>query len=176
VFVLSILPDVDLLIPGLKHRGAIHSVILQTIVFIPFFLYYKKQTMPYYVALVQHSLLGDYLVGGGVQIFWPLTASYYGFDVPITSLAGTILELAGFVVAVVLMFFSGDLHEMLFKPRKENLLLLLPCGAILASVFLFWRNSIPAVLLVPHLMFLAIFTVAILASFRNFVFNCFQLS
>jgi membrane-bound metal-dependent hydrolase YbcI (DUF457 family) len=43
LFFASIVPDVDFLL-GLEHRGPTHSLILQTAVFIPIFLAYKKRS------------------------------------------------------------------------------------------------------------------------------------
>src|SRR5512136_2933903 len=61
LFVLSILPDVDILaehVSGLHellpHRGPLHSVLVMLIVFIPIFAVYRKKALPYFIALISH--------------------------------------------------------------------------------------------------------------------------
>ncbi|MEM2111556.1 MAG: metal-dependent hydrolase [Candidatus Bathyarchaeia archaeon] len=175
VFLLSVLPDIDLLIPAFSHRSMTHSIILLTILFAPVLLIYRKKGIPYFAAMAQHVLLGDYLVGGGVQIFWPINRGFYGYDLSLVSLVNILLEFIGFVIAVVVMFFSRDLHVLLFKPKKENFILLLPCGAIFASMLLFWSSSLPVALIVSHFVFLAIFVVAVISTFKTFFSHFRQL-
>src|SRR4030067_1789293 len=73
LMVLSIIPDIDLLF-GLEgfHRGPTHSVITALLIFVPFFVFYRQKAIPYFLALVSHSLIGDLLIGGNLQLFWPL--------------------------------------------------------------------------------------------------------
>ena len=54
LFLASVFPDIDLLIPGLEHRGPLHSVV---------FFFVKKRVAPYFVAVIQHSIIGDFLTG-----------------------------------------------------------------------------------------------------------------
>jgi len=68
LFLASVFPDIDILIPGLEHRGPLHSVILFCLIFLPIFAIYKKRAAPYFVAVIQHIIIGDYLIGGDLQL------------------------------------------------------------------------------------------------------------
>ena len=75
VLVLSIIPDIDILGGEAFHRGPTHSLILAVLVFIPIFTLFRKQAIPYFLALVSHSLIGDLFIGGNLELFWPLSTS-----------------------------------------------------------------------------------------------------
>ena len=161
VFLLSLLPDADLLFfHDLLHRGITHSIIFLTVVFIPAFLLYRKRSVPYFVAVVQHSLLGDFITGGGAQIFWPLATGFYGLNVSMESNLSIGIEIGGFLIAILVMIFTKDLLK-LFKPERKNLLLILPGGAVLVSAVLSWINAASIALLIAHGVFLMIFTVSV---------------
>jgi membrane-bound metal-dependent hydrolase YbcI (DUF457 family) len=87
LLVLSILPDVDIIydfINGTEiHRGPTHSIVVAALAFIPIFIIYRKKAIPYFLALISHPLLGDFFIGGKLQLFWPLSTNQYDF----TSLA-----------------------------------------------------------------------------------------
>jgi len=161
VFLLSLLPDADLLVHGLLHRGATHSIIVLTVVFIPVFLFYRKHGVPYFIAIVQHSFPGDFLTGEGAQIFWPLTTRFYGLDVSMASLPAIAVETGGFLIAITVMIFTKDLFKLL-KPQMKNLLLILPGGAVLVSAVLSWINAASIVLLIAHGIFFVIFAASVL--------------
>ena len=77
VWFISILPDFDIVLSSLIiHRGPTHSIVSMSVLFIPFYLYYKRG-FNYFVALLTHSLLGDYFTFYGIQLFWPLNKSWY---------------------------------------------------------------------------------------------------
>jgi membrane-bound metal-dependent hydrolase YbcI (DUF457 family) len=168
IFFLSVLPDIDVLIPDLNHRGPLHSIIIITLAFIPFFLYYKKQAGPSYVAIAQHSLIGDYFSGGGVQLLWPLSTRFFGLNLALVSQTSISVELISFIVAIIILLVTKDM-TVLLKPKKENMFLLLPEGAILGSIFLSWSFGLSLELLVAHLVFFIIFAVAIFSSLKSTV-------
>ncbi len=56
----SVLPDVDLLLRFLAHRGPTHSLITITVLMVPFFAVYRKRALPYYAAMLSHILIGDF--------------------------------------------------------------------------------------------------------------------
>jgi len=60
IITLSVLPDVDLFIPGLTHMGPTHSVIIAVLVFGPFIFVYGKVMIPYFMAYTSHIILGDF--------------------------------------------------------------------------------------------------------------------
>jgi len=165
VFFLSLIPDVDLLIPGLVHRGITHSIIILTLVFIPIFLYYQKTSIPYFVAITQHSLVGDFFMGR-IQMFWPLTSNWYGSGINVRSFTNISIEWASFLLAMIVLTKTNDLR-LLFKSEKSNLLLIVPSGAILISSIISARaiglsQRAPTELLIPHLIFLTVFTFSIM--------------
>jgi membrane-bound metal-dependent hydrolase YbcI (DUF457 family) len=155
----SVIPDVDLILRFLMHRGPTHSIITMTVLMIPFFVVYKKQSLPYYVALLSHSLIGDFLTGG-VQLFWPLSNNWFGiFNIDVRSLANVSAELVLFVISLSLMLKLGDLRTLL-KPGNRNLWLIIPFGAVLGPMIQLGRgmeSSLPLLLLVPSLFYLVLF-------------------
>ena len=156
IFFLSLIPDVDLLIPGLVHRGATHSIIVLTLVFIPIFLFYRKTGIPYFVAITQHALVGDFFMGG-IQMFWPLASNWYGWGIDVLSFTNISMEWASFLLAMIVLTKTNDLR-LLFKSQRSNLLLTIPSGAIFVSSFISMSERAPIGLLIPHLIFLTVFT------------------
>ncbi len=170
LFVLSILPDVDILAEHvsvlhelLPHRGPLHSVLLWLIVFIPIFALYRKRALPYFIALISHPLIGDYLTGGNLQLFWPLTSQTFGTTTSITSPQNVAMELVLFISAFALLFVSRDL-QALFRPRLSNLLLAIPTFTVLLPVFLSYPLQVPIVLVFPHLIYMVVFIASIVIS------------
>lgn len=160
IFFLSLIPDVDLLIPGLVHRGITHSIIVLTLVFMPIFLFYRKTSIPYFVAVAQHSLVGDFFMGG-IQMFWPLTSNWYGYRFHVLSFTNISIEWASFLLAMIVLTKTNDLR-LLFRSQKSNLLLIVPSGGIFVSSIIGMSKAAPIGLLFPHLMFLAVFTFSIM--------------
>jgi len=160
IFFLSLIPDVDLLIPGLVHRGITHSIIVLTLMFIPIFLFYRKTSIPYFVAIVQHSLVGDFFTGR-TQIFWPLTSIFYGCGIDVLSFTNISIEWASFLLAMIVLTKTNDLR-LLLKSAKSNLLLTIPSGAIFVSSIIGMSQEAPIELLIPHLIFLTVFTFSIM--------------
>ncbi len=82
LLVLSILPDIDIafqtLTGSIIHRGPTHSLIVALVIFTPFFILYGKRAVPYFLAFISH-FLGDFFIGGQLQLFWPLSTSNFGF-------------------------------------------------------------------------------------------------
>jgi membrane-bound metal-dependent hydrolase YbcI (DUF457 family) len=160
----SIISDFDLLIPGLEHRGPTHSFILLTLLFLPLFIIYGKKVVPYFVALVQHSLVGDY-VTGGVQLLWPLTTHIYGVVLEATSITAVVLEWVFFLASLAIMLKMKDL-QMLLQRHPSNLLLSVPIATVLLPTIAGFPLSVPPELVVPHLIYLTLFTVSILLDFK----------
>jgi len=73
LMVLSIIPDADIIFDQLTgaqlHRGPSHSVVVAVIAFIPFFIVYRKRALPYFIALISHSLMAFFLKN--VWIYFP---------------------------------------------------------------------------------------------------------
>ena len=104
IFFVSISPDIDIVIPNLLHRGPTHSVILVLVFFIPIFIFYKEG-FPYLVALLSHSLVGDYLTRPGCMLFWPLSNEWFIYTNAWStgSSFGIFLEILLFVLMLIII-------------------------------------------------------------------------
>jgi len=169
IFLLSIIPDIDIIIPGVEHRTITHSIIMSIIVFLPFFMFYKTKAVPYFVALAQHSLVGDFITGGthggGTQLLWPITSTMYGLPVDIFSLTNIVLEWSSFLLAGVIMFKTKDVQKML-KGGVSDLPLSVPTLTVLLPIFFHFPLLIPFELLIPHIAYLILFALSIANIFR----------
>jgi membrane-bound metal-dependent hydrolase YbcI (DUF457 family) len=168
VLTLSIIPDADIIIgQGVYHRGPTHSIILAFLVFLPAFVIYKKTAIPYFIALIQHSLLGDYITGGNIQLFWPLVLRGYGTDwLNITSPANITIEWSLFLGSVLIMFKAKDLHALL-RPKKSNLILTIPTLTVLLPTLLDFPLHVPIWLMPPHMFYLVLFLASLSISTRK---------
>jgi membrane-bound metal-dependent hydrolase YbcI (DUF457 family) len=165
LMVLSILPDVDIL-AGITnfHRGPTHSLITATLVFIPVFLIYHKKALPYFLALVSHSL-ADLLIGGNLQLFWPLITKPIYIPKPfpiiaITSSLNVAIETTLFAITIAILFLTKDYKQFL-KKKLTNLTLIIPITTVLLPTFLAYPLEVPAILILPHLFYLILFVIAI---------------
>jgi membrane-bound metal-dependent hydrolase YbcI (DUF457 family) len=173
VLTLSVVPDIDiLLIPFLRdpyiHRGPTHSIIIAFLVFIPIFIIHHKSALPYFVALVQHSLIGDYVAGGegGTQLLWPLTLNHYGMKIGIESPINITLEWTTFLISAILILKTRDI-DMLLKPHNSNLILIVPTFTVLLPTLLAYPINVPLALIPPHIICLILFTASLLIDIRK---------
>jgi membrane-bound metal-dependent hydrolase YbcI (DUF457 family) len=135
LLVLSILPDIDIVFDFLTgsqlHRGPTHSIVVAALAFIPIFVIYRKKAIPYFLALISHSLIGDFFIGGNLQLLWPLSKTEFGLHelgsayISIFSPINIALELMLFVLAMVVLFKSADWKAFL-KKDMTNLVLVIP--------------------------------------------------
>lgn len=111
VWFFSILPDFDVFIPIIEHRGATHSITLIAIFAIPVLLKYTQGT-PYLVAFASHSIIGDYFTSYGTKLFWPFSNDWYkaDFTLRVGAPLETMLELTLFTIMIILI-----IHERYFK-------------------------------------------------------------
>jgi len=158
---LSVIPDIDILIPFLEHRGPAHSIITLFMVFIPIFAIYRKKAIPYFLALIQHPLIGDYITGGRIQLLWPLTTQYYGMEICIKSQTNITLEWIVFLTSIIIMLKAKDTVTF-FQPHKSNLILVIPTFTVLLPTFLSFPLNVPAWLIPPHLAYISIFSASII--------------
>jgi hypothetical protein len=70
-------------------------------------VYWKRGSLPYVVAVLQHLVVGDFLVGR-VPLFLPLSNVRVGLNLGLPSVADAILESGSVVVAILVMWRSGD--------------------------------------------------------------------
>ena len=171
VLVLSILPDIDIIFDFFfrseVHRGPTHSIIMVILVFIPFFVLYRKKAIPYFAALLSHSLIGDLLIGGQLQLLWPLSASEFGLCalgfpyINIYSPINVALEFTLFAIALGVMLKTRDLFH-LFRNNKLNLILIVPIFTVLLPTFASYPLHVPILLVLPHLFYLIMFAISVL--------------
>ena len=160
LFLVSVLPDVDLLIPGLHHRGPMHSVVLFFLLFLPAFILFKKRAIPYFVALTQHSLIGDYITGW-TQLLWPITTNWYGLGMEITSLTNILIEWTLFLTSTATLLKTKDAW-LLFQQHPSNMILAIPVLTVLLPTLLSFPIYVSPQLVIPHLIYMALFTFSIL--------------
>jgi membrane-bound metal-dependent hydrolase YbcI (DUF457 family) len=171
ILVLSIIPDVDIILEFLLrsplHRGPTHSIIIAILVFIPFFVLYRKKAIPYFAALASHSLIGDFFIGGQLQLLWPLSTSEFGLyelGFPYINIYNPIdiaLEFALFVIALIVMLKTRDLFHF-FRNSKLNLVLAIPIFTVLLPTFASYPLRVPLLLVLPHLFYLVLFSISVL--------------
>jgi membrane-bound metal-dependent hydrolase YbcI (DUF457 family) len=164
----SVLPDIDLLLRFIMHRGPTHSLITITLLMIPFFVVYRKQAIPYYAALLSHILIGD-LFTSGIQLFWPLSNSLFGvLDIDVASLSTAITELTLFSLTLPIVYKLGDLQTLL-KPHNKNWALIIPLGTVLGPLLTISRDldaALPTLLIVPSLFFVILFAYSIFVELK----------
>jgi len=175
VLTLSVIPDIDILaehVPALalilQHRGPAHSFVVLFIIFIPFFVLYRKTAVPYFIALVQHALIGDYLTGGGLQLFWPISQQRFGLaGASIMSAENVALEFSLFVVSIAILLITRDMVA-LFQAHRVNIILMIPIFTVLLPTFLSYPLSVPAWLIVPHLVYMVLFAASVIFELPRF--------
>ena len=165
IFLASVLPDIDLLIPGLYHRGPLHSIIVYCLLFLPIFLFYRKKAAPYFLAVIQHLIIGDYITGG-TQLLWPVTNAMYTLDIGTTSLTNIALEWTLFITSIFIMFKTNDVLPIL-KPHPSNLILLISVLTVLLPTVISFPVYVAIALLIPHLVYLTIFGFSILIDLKT---------
>ena len=190
LLVFSILPDADIIYDFLTgsdiHRGPTHSIVVAIIAFIPLFIIYRKNAVPYFLALISHPLIGDFFIGGRLQLFWPFSTNQYGlhelgsYYIGITDPVNIALELSLFVIATFVLYKSGD-WKVFFKSNKTNLVLLIPIATVLLPSTIGYPFSAPLLLTEPllaiaHLFYLILFSIAILKTLSYMYKKQFQQS
>lgn len=160
ILTLSVIPDIDILVPFLTHRGPTHSVIVSVILFAPLFLKMRREALPYFVALIQHSLVGDFLVGE-TQLLWPVSSTFFGITINMESTTSIVFEWALFTLFTVMLVKSGD-WKILLYPHRANIILVVPLVAVVLPTFLAYPLNVPLLLMPPHLFFAALLTLSIM--------------
>jgi hypothetical protein len=181
ILVLSIIPDIDIIFERLFmtmiHRGPTHSIVIAILVFIPIFALYRQKALPYFIALASHAMIGDFLIGGHVQLLWPLSTNQFGlYFISIFSTLNVTLELTLFMISTLIMFKTKD-WQVFFKNNKSNLVLIIPIFTVLLPTFIGYPFSVPLLFTVPilalaHLFYLILFSVSVgIVLHRNINFH-----
>jgi membrane-bound metal-dependent hydrolase YbcI (DUF457 family) len=177
IMVLSMIPDIDIIFMPSMHRGPTHSIISAFIVFIPFFIVYRKQAAPYFIALISHSLIADFFIGGRIQLFWPLTTQQFGlhelgsFYINIEDPVNVALELTLFLIATIIMFKTKDILQF-FQKNKSNLVLIIPIFTVLLPTFVGYPLDVPLLETLPaeavaHLFYIVLFVISVLIALNG---------
>jgi hypothetical protein len=171
ILALSVIPDIDILFyPVIEHRGPIHSIVVILAVFLPFFFVYRKAAVPYCIAVIQHSLVGDFLAGGRIRLFWPITSQYFGTNISIRSPTNVANEWMFFLIASAVMIAAKDIHRLL-RPAKTSLILAIPTFTVLLPTVLEYPLNVPLWLMPPHVFYLILFLTAIVATLLDREFH-----
>ena len=171
ILTLSVIPDVDLIFQFFLriplHRGPTHSLISAILVFIPFFWIYRQKAAPYFAALASHSMIGDFFIGGQIQLLWPLSTNEYGFrGISILDPINIALEFTLFVITLIAMFKTRDILRF-FGNSKLNLILTIPIFTVLLPTFVSYPLYVPFLLVVPHLFYLVLFSISVLIALKG---------
>lgn len=166
IFTLSVLPDFDLLFPNLLvHRGATHSLFFSLLIFLPFFLIYRKKAFPYFIVLLSHPLIGDiYSNVDGIQLLWPFSTDWLAISrISNISALSVGFELALFFVSSIIMVYNNEFQKSFFD--NSRIYWLIPLGSVLGPLLIGSINSLyylPFLLVIPSLFYLAIFSIPVL--------------
>ena len=181
LLVLSILPDVDIIYDFLTgaeiHRGPTHSIVIATLAFIPIFIIYRKKAIPYFLALISHPLIGDFFIGGQLQLFWPFSTTEYGlhelgsYYIRITDPVNIAAELILFAIATLVLYKTSD-WKAFFTDNKTNLVLIIPIATVLLPSTIGYPFNAPLLLTQPtlalaHLFYLVLFSIAVIKTLTS---------
>lgn len=138
---LGALPDVDVLLGGLgiEHRGITHSVLFWSLVFVPVFFKYRKKSIPYFVAVIQHILFGD-LVVNRTDPFWPFGFNV-GLRVDLFSIENILLEIAGLAIFLILATRKNE-RKIFIGINRRNLLCVLPLLSLVTFLLFIYQQDI----------------------------------
>ena len=136
VLLLAALPDVDLLlgIVGVQHRTWTHSILIWSLVFAPFLIIFRKRSIPYFLAPIQHLLFGDVIVGAWNKPLWPLSSFNVALGYGLLSYENIVLEGAGLAIFLVLMFATKSGRMDFFKNSRHRTLIILAIVPLAAFV------------------------------------------
>jgi len=126
---------------------------------------YRERAAPYFMAMAQHSILGDYITGGGTQLLWPLIPQWYGIGIQMMSLANVFIEWALFLMFMTIMFKTKDIR-ILFQRHASNILLSIPILTVLLPTLLSFPVSVPLELVIPHIIYLILFAFSTIIDFQ----------
>jgi len=121
------------------------NVIVSCPLFLPAFILFGKRATPYFVALIQPSLIGDYLTGAGIQLLWPIASYWYGLGVEIISQTNIFTEWILFLTSIAIMLKTKD-ARLPFQRHPSNLTISIPVLTVLLPTFL----SFPFTSMIPE--------------------------
>ncbi len=186
VLMLGVLPDIDLFLEGfgVGHHTFFHSIFFWVALFVPALVIFRWKVVPYLAAVVQHFAFGDLLVGE-VMLFWPVDLSYFGLNTSMFSVFDVILEAAGLLLAVGIMYFNGDLKRLV-SVTLDNLFMFFPLLALVSSMLFFtvdwpiipliayiWGSPILTTIVIMHLILTAFLSISFFQGLRKIKIRTF---
>jgi hypothetical protein len=139
-----------------------------SLVFVPIFIIFRARAIPYFVALIQHFLVGDFIAGSNTQILWPVTTHYYGLNIDINSPTNIAIEWTIFLISIAVMARTKDIANLLSQ-RNSNLILTIPTFTVLLPTVVAYPMGVPLELVPPHVAYLVIFLASIIIVCRKFL-------
>lgn len=146
VLIGSLLPDIDLLIPSLSHRGITHSLLFIGVISGLIRFKDKKKSIMFFLGASSHLFL-DSLTYSGLELFWPLPMDF-GFSlVSASSPAANLLVIS---VSIIVLWNKETIQNFLKRLRPEKIRKVtyaLVGSWILVLAFLgFFHSGIPTTL------------------------------
>jgi len=184
VLMLGVLPDFDLFLHGLGvvHHSFTHSLFFWFLMFAPVLAVFRRRSIPYLVAVVQHFAFGDLMVGDAM-ILWPFSTSYFGFNIAMPSFPDVALETAGLLLAAGIVYLNGDLRRLL-SANTRNISMYLPLTALLASMLFFavdrpiapliayiWSRKLLTIIVLEHVILATFLAVSTAQGLRGLISN-----
>lgn len=147
---LAALPDIDLVLGifGIQHRTWTHSMLFWSLAFIPFFIKYKRTSIPYFAAVISHILLGDAIVGRN-NPFWPIGNFNFSLGYNLLSIQNIALEAAGLAIFLIWVLKSDDTRISFFG-KNRHLWSILPIVPLVGFVMFVYSYEITAGILQEH--------------------------
>jgi hypothetical protein len=184
VLLLGILPDIDLFLGsyGVYHHTFFHSIFFWFIFFLPAMISLGwKLVVPYFAALLQHFVFGDFLVGD-VMLFWPFDYGFFGFNSNMLSVYDVVLEITGLVLAFVVLYYRNDLKSLLYV-NLRNIFMVFPLLALVSSMIYFtvdWpviplvnyvgSSSVLTAIVIGHLILVGLLSISAFQGLRKLNF------
>jgi hypothetical protein len=132
----------------------------------PFFIVYRKKTIPDYVILLSQSLIGDiYSNINGIQLFWPFSNDWVSIlTLSNKSVPSISFELLLFTISTIIMVLNKDLKKM-FSDSASRIYWLVPFGSALGLLMIGGFDplyNLPFLLVFPSLFYLILFSLLII--------------
>jgi len=125
----GVIPDFDVLFPSLiRHHTITHSIVYWIPVLLALGIIFRKRAVPIAIGIVQHFLVGDFLVGAS-PLLLPLSDIKVGLSLGMPSAADTIIELSVLVAVFAYAWANGDARNVI-AGRRENILMIIPLVAM----------------------------------------------
>lgn len=172
VLTLSVLPDIDLLMPMLRHGGATHSIVLYSVIALPLVLFWGRQVFPYLIAIVSHPLLGDFLTRtsgmSGVQLLFPLSSRWFSMGSTAWLTVYAFVEIGLLATMLITLTVTNDMKTLTMR-HHYNLLLLIPIVTAFLPIFTEFPIPVPEILIAPHIVALLLLSISVVTDCRYFL-------